>query len=109
MLETDYKFGEVHDLSSQIENGEDRIHFKGIFNNSNGGVSLIAFKAGQQLAEHVAPAELMIYVLEGEIVFTVIDNPHTLHAGQFMLVGQDVRHSVVANADSKMMLIKIKA
>lgn len=109
MLNTDYKFGEVHDLSAQIETGHDKVHFKSIFENSNGGVSLIAFTAGQKLAEHTAPAELMVYVVEGEIVFTVVDKPHTLRAGQFMLVGKGVAHSVTANADSKVMLVKVQA
>ncbi len=108
MLETDYKFGEVHDLASQIENGEDRVHFKSILSNENGGVALVAFKAGQKLDTHVAPAELMVTVLEGEIVFTVVDRPLTLSAGQFMLVGAGVAHSVEAKADSKLMLTKIK-
>ena len=56
----------------------------------------------------VAPAELMVTVLEGEIVFTVVDRPLTLSAGQFMLVGAGVAHSVEAKADSKLMLTKIK-
>lgn len=109
MLQTAYKFGEVHQLTAQIEGGQDKVHFKGIFENCNGGVSLVAFKEGQGLAEHIAPAELMVCVVEGEIEFTVVDKPHTLKAGEFMLVGEGVAHSVVAKADSKMMLIKVKA
>ena len=109
MLETDFKFGEVHVLADQISSGNDRVQFKHVVSNDNGGVSLLAFKAGQALDEHLAPAELMVTVLEGEINFTMIDKPHTLRAGEFMLVGAGVPHSVVANADSKVMLIKIKA
>lgn len=108
MLETEYKFGEVHTLASQIESGSDKVHFKNIFNNENGGVALVAFKAGQKLDTHFAPAELMVNVLEGEIEFTMLDKPHTIKAGEFMLVGADVPHSVVAKADSKMMLLKVK-
>ena len=108
MLETDYKFGEVHTLTTQIEYGTDRVQFKNIFGNDNGGVSLLAFKAGQKLDQHIAPAEVMVTVLEGEIVFTMIDRPLTLSAGQFLLMGTDVPHSVEAKADSKVMLTKIK-
>lgn len=109
MLSTDYKFGEVHVLANQIETGSDNVHFKNIFNNANGGVALVAFKEGQKLDTHVAPAELMVYVLEGEIEFTMLDKVHHIKAGEFMLVGQDVAHSVAAVADSKMMLVKVKA
>ena len=108
MLNTDYKFGEVHCITDQIETGSDKVHFKPIFSNENCGVVLVAFKAGQKLDTHVAPAELMVNVLEGEIDFTVLDKPHTLKAGEFMLVGAEVAHSVLAKADSKMMLVKVK-
>lgn len=108
MLNTDYKFGEVHDLAEQIEAGNDKVHFKQIFNNENGGVVLVAFKAGQKLGTHTAPAELMINVLEGEIEFTMLDQVHTIKGGEFLLMGADVTHSVLAKTDSKMMLIKVK-
>ncbi|MDE6577238.1 MAG: cupin domain-containing protein [Muribaculaceae bacterium] len=109
MLDTDYKFGEVHILSDQIESGEDRVHVKNIFNNANGGVALVAFKAGQKLDTHQAPAEVMVTVLEGEVEFTILDKPHTLKAGEFLLMGENVPHSVAAKADTKLMLTKIKA
>lgn len=109
MIETEYKFGEVHKLAEQIQTAEDHPQFHRIFENSNGGVVLIGLKAGQVLTEHLAPAELMVKVIEGSIEFTMIDKPHTLNAGEFMLVGEGVPHSVVAKADSKIMLIKVKA
>lgn len=108
MLNTEYKFGEVHDLASQIESGEDKVHFRGIFSNDNGGAVLLAFKAGQRLDTHIAPAELMVTVLEGEIEFKMIDKVNSIKAGQFMLMGADVPHSVAAVKDSKVMLVKVK-
>ncbi len=109
MLQTEYKFGEVHVLADQIQVAEDHPQFHRIFENTNGGVVLLALKAGQKLDEHLAPAELMVNVLEGSIEFTMIDKPHTINAGEFMLVGEGVPHSVVAKADSKVMLVKVKA
>lgn len=108
MLTTEYKFGEVHNLAAQIEAGEDKVHFHGVFSNENGGVVLLAFKAGQKLDTHTAPAELMVNVLEGEIEFTMGDTPHRIKAGEFMLVGADVKHSVAAIADSKVALVKVR-
>lgn len=109
MLETEYKFGEVHTLAPQINSAADKVQFKNIFENGNGGVSLLAFKKGQALAEHLAPAEVMVYVLEGEVEFTMLGTPHDLKAGKFMLMGEGVPHSVVAKADSKVMLVKVKS
>ena len=108
MIETNYKFGEVNSLADQIKEETDRVQFKNIFSNSNGGVVLVAFKAGQGLDTHIAPAELMVNVLEGEIEFTLNGVSHTLRGGEFLLMGADVPHSVKAKADSKMMLVKVK-
>ena len=109
MLDTKLKFGEVYKLTDLVEQSGDRVSFANIFSNANGGFVLLAFKAGQELDTHLAPAELMVNVLEGEIEFTMLDTPHVLKAGEFLLVGEGVPHSVVAKADSKMMLVKVKA
>lgn len=108
MLETEYKFGEVHVLADQIQAAEDRVHFQSIFHNGNGGVALVAFKAGQKLDTHRAPEEVMVCVLDGEVEFTMIDKIHHIAAGEFMLMGADVDHSVVAKTDAKVALIKVK-
>ncbi|MDE7381204.1 MAG: cupin domain-containing protein [Muribaculaceae bacterium] len=108
MINTEFKFGEVHGLADQVEIAADRVQFRNIFANDNGGVALIGFKNGQKLDTHVAPAELLVTVLEGEIVFTIVDKPHTLKAGEFLLVGAGVEHNVYANSDSKVMLVKVK-
>lgn len=109
MLETNYRFGEVYKLATQIESSPERVAFKNMFINNNGRVALVAFKAGQKLDTHTTPEEVMVNVLEGEIEFTMLDMTHTLKAGEFLLMGGGVPHSVVAKADSKMMLVKIKA
>lgn len=67
MIDTDYKFGEVHDFASQVGYGDGHVNFKGIFGNAN-----------------------------------------TIRAGEFMLMGAGVPHSVAANVDSKVMLVKVK-
>ena len=109
MLKTEYNFSEVHKLATQIEAGNDKVHFHPILSTDNGGVILVAFKAGQKLETHVAPMELMVNVLEGEVEFTVADKIHHLREGEFLLLGRDVPHSVLASADSKLMLVKLKA
>lgn len=109
MLTTDYKFGEVNNLDSQVTADYENVHSKQIFSNENGGVALIAFKKGQRLAEHLSPAEVMVYVIEGEVEFTMIDSPNLLKKGDFMLMGEGVPHSVLADEDSKLMLVKVKS
>lgn len=107
-MNTNYKFGEVYSLSDQVQQANDKVQFKGIFETQNGGIALLGFKAGQKLDTHVAPSEVMVTVLEGEVDFTMLDKTHTIRANEFFLMGAGVPHSVEAKADSKLMLIKLK-
>lgn len=108
MLKTDYKFGDVFTLASQVEKNDSKVEFKEIMNNDNGGIALLAFSAGLELPKHLAPAEVMVYVLEGEVEFTMIDRPLHLKRGELFLMGNGVPHSVRALTDAKVMLVKIK-
>lgn len=94
---------------NQVEKGHDKVHCTNIFETGNGGVAILAFEAGQQLDTHLAPTEVMVTVLEGEIEFTMDGKPNELKAGEFLLMGQDVPHSVLAKTDAKVLLVKVKA
>ena len=107
-MKTNFKFGEINRFNEAIVYNTERVEFKTVFETSKGGVSLLAMKAGQKLDTHTAPFEVMVTVCEGEIEFTMLDRSHRLKAGEFLLMGANVPHSVVANIDSKLMLVKIK-
>lgn len=105
---TDYRFGEVHNLLDQVEIAADKVQSRRIFETENGGVALMGFKAGQALDTHLAPMEVMVTVLEGEIEFTMAGKANAMRAGEFLLMGADVLHSVLAKTDAKVMLVKIR-
>lgn len=107
-MKTNYKFGTVTELLNQIDADDNRVQFHEIFETGNGGVILLAFKKGQKLDTHLAPAEVMVNVLEGEVDFTMLDKTNTIRRGEFILVGANVPHSVEARTDAKVMLVKIK-
>lgn len=109
MADTSLHFGEVLSLAEQIEISAERVQFKNIFSNPNGGVTILAFKEGQKLDEHLAPADVMIFVYQGKVEFTINNTPRILSAGEFILMRQGEPHSVIAKADSKIILIKVKA
>lgn len=109
MLHTDVKFGEVFDMCKQFAAEGENVAFKKLWSNTKGGVDLLSFAPGQSLSEHLAPAEVMVCVAEGSIDFTMIDRTLHLHAGQFLLMGEGVPHSVKSPEGAKVMLIKIKS
>lgn len=107
-MKTNFKFGEVLKFNESVDYNSEKVEFKPVFETANGGVSLVAMKAGQKLDTHTAPFEVMVTVCEGEIEFTMLDQSHRLRAGDYLLMGANVAHSVVANIDSKMLLFKVK-
>ena len=107
-MKTSYKFGHVDNLCDSVTYVDSNVAFKNVFETECGGVSLLALKKGQVLDTHTTPFEVMVCVCEGEIEFTMIDTAHNIKAGEFLLMGANVAHSVKANADSKVMLVKVK-
>ena len=107
-MKTNYKFGETLRFSEAINFNSEKVEFKTVFETECGGVSLVAMKAGQKLDTHIAPFEVMVTLCEGEVEFTMLEQSHHLKAGDFLLMGANVPHSLVANTDSKLMLVKIK-
>lgn len=107
-MKTNYKFGEVDNFGSAVKYDDTKVSFKSVFETENGGVALLAMKKGQSLDTHTSPFEVMVSVCEGEIEFVMLDKLHVLKAGEFLLMGANVAHSVKANEDSKVMLVKIK-
>lgn len=108
MLTTEIKFGEVRDLAATASYKDDAVAFGHVFETKHGGVSVLAFKPGDKLDTHLAPAMVMVTALEGEIKFTMLDRTHVLKAGQYLLMGADVPHSVESLTASKVLLVKVK-
>ena len=107
-MKTNFRFGEVFKFNEVLNYNSEKVEFLQIFENKDGGVSLLAMKQGQKLDTHTAPFDVMVTVCEGEVEFTMLDRSHNIKAGEFFLMGANVPHSVVANVDSKLMLVKIK-
>lgn len=103
---TDLRFGEVFRLTDQIKSSSDKVAFLNVMNTSNGGVGLMALEAGQKLDTHAAPAELLVLVLEGEIVFSLEDKGNVMKEGDILMVGEGVRHAVECIRNAKVLLCK---
>ncbi|MCH5236810.1 MAG: cupin domain-containing protein [Muribaculaceae bacterium] len=107
-MKTNYRYGEIISLCNQVDYASDQVEFRQVFETSNGGVALLAFKEGQKLETHTSPFQVMVTVCEGEIDFTMLDETHLMKAGDALLMGANVAHSVKARANSKVLLVKIK-
>lgn len=62
--------------------------------------TLVVMHAGAHIAEHVAHGEAAIHVLEGRIRMQLTEKVAVLDAGSVLILGNDVKHDVTAEAES---------
>lgn len=72
------------------------------------GVTLFAFDAGEALSTHSAPGDAMVTVLEGTTEITIDGVPHTLNAGEAIIMPAGIPHAVKAITAFKMYLVVVK-
>ncbi|HRY31985.1 MAG TPA: cupin domain-containing protein [Bacteroidales bacterium] len=96
------KFNELVDYS---ENG---IVSKRVLDKKTGNVSLFSFDQGQRLSEHTAPFDAMVQVIEGSGEVVIAGQPHSLQAGESIIMPAGIPHAVNATARFKMLLTMIR-
>ncbi len=74
-----------------------------------GNVTLFAFDEGQELSEHTAPFDALVYVLEGRTEIRIAGQPFSLSAGDVILMPANQPHAVRAVSPFKMLLTMIRS
>lgn len=69
---------------------------------------VFAFSAGQELAEHRAPAPILLQALEGELRIAAEGRELVLRPGGILQLDAGVTHSVAADVDGKLLLCILK-
>ena len=80
-----------------------------ILKKGTGNVTLFAFDRGQELSEHTTPFDALVPVLDGAAEITVGGTPHTVRAGEMILMPGNVPHALKATERFKMVLTMIRA
>lgn len=76
--------------------------------NNGGSLTLFAFDAGQGLAEHTAPFDAIVIVLDGRLVLTVSGVKVTATPGTVVRMPANVPHAVDAPEPSRMLLTMLR-
>lgn len=79
-----------------------------IIKKKTGTITLFAFDEGQELSEHTTPFDALAHVLDGTAEITISGLPHTLNAGDLMVMPAHQPHAVRAVKKFKMLLTMIK-
>ena len=76
---------------------------------TNGGnLTLFAFDAGQELAEHTAPFDALVLVLDGAVQLTIGGTPVRAVPGTIVRMPAGVPHAVEAPEAARMLLIMLR-
>ncbi len=65
--------------------------------------TLIAISGGNKLGDHDSPGEATLYVIRGEVSFTIGEQQTAMSAGEYMVIPPD-RHGLTAITDCAVLL-----
>jgi quercetin dioxygenase-like cupin family protein len=80
-----------------------------IIRKSTGTITLFAFDEGQGLAEHTAPFDAMVQILDGEAEITISGKAYYLKEGQMIILPVNEVHALKAISKFKMLLVMIRS
>ena len=80
-----------------------------LISRKTGTVTLFAFDQGQELSEHTAPYDAMVYVLDGEAHIRIAGRPFVLQPGDMIIMPGNQPHALKAEQRFKMLLIMIRS
>ena len=99
---------EALDLATLITPTAQGIASRILAKTSGGSVTLFAFDTGQGLAEHTAPFDALVHVLDGEVEVRISGNPFMLKTGDAIVMPANEPHALKAVSKFKMLLTMIR-
>jgi quercetin dioxygenase-like cupin family protein len=100
--------GRAFNLSENVTYAIDSVVSKTLLKKDTGNITLFSFDKGQGLSEQTSPYDAVVYILEGKAEITIGGDPHTVEAGQMLIMPADVPHALNAAEQFKMLLIMIR-
>ena len=95
-------------LTDEIAIQPDSIVSKTVYADEAVKVVLMALDAGQELSEHTAAMPADIQILSGQARVSLGDDAHDLQSGAWVHMHAHLRHSVVANTPTILLLTLLK-
>ncbi len=96
---------QLNDLITPTQHG---IASRILSKNNGGSLTLFAFDAGQGLAEHTAPFDAIVMVLDGRLALTVGGVQVMATPGTVVRMPANVPHAVDAPEPSRMLLTMLR-
>ncbi len=99
----------VKNLKNDFSFQQDSTIIKMILRKSQGNIVLFAFDKDQGLIEHAASSDALVFIIEGEIEFTISNVKYILKEGDTLTLPAKAPHSLFAIKQTKMLLVIISS
>ena len=95
-------------VDSLITPTEKGIASRVLARSAGGNITLFAFDAGEELAEHSAPFDALVMTLEGALILTIGGKDVPAAPNAMVLMPANVPHAVRAAERSRMLLFMLR-
>ncbi len=100
---------QVLKTATLVECQEGSVVSRVLIRRDKGNVTLFAFDEGQELSEHTAPFDALVYLLEGNAEILISGKAFNLGAGDTILMPANRPHALRAISRFKMLLTMIRS
>ena len=99
---------EIEKLTDMVGYQDGSVVSRTLIKKDVGTVTLFSFDEGQGLSEHSAPYDAMVTVLDGRAEIMIGGEPHSVSAGEMVMMPANIPHALKADVPFKMMLVMIR-
>jgi quercetin dioxygenase-like cupin family protein len=96
------------DLAAEVEPPADGVLSRTLYNDDRLKVVLFGFSAGQELSEHTSSTPAVMHFLRGEAEVTLGDQRLPAHAGTWIHMPPNMRHSIRTSSPVVLLLLLLK-
>lgn len=101
--------GTPFNLEQHVTYADGSVISKTLLKKEGGNITLFSFDAGQGLSEHTAPFDAVVHILDGKAEIRIGGEPHTVSAGEVLIMPANISHALHAVERFKMLLVMIKS
>lgn len=100
-------FYNVLKVKEIVDSKDEKFERKVLMEKDNSSLSVVALKKDEIIDTHTSICDAAVYVVDGEIELHFDAEKFTVKKEEIIMFKKDEQHKVLANKDSKFLLIKI--
>ena len=105
----EFEKGKKFSFNESISYAGKAVVSKHVLKKETGNISLFAFDKGEELSEHTAPFDAVVFIVDGKADIIIDGHSNILDAGETIVMPANISHALKAVEQFKMVLTMIKS